>query len=256
MEGVSGRQVAVLFDVDGTLAETERDGHRVAFNQAFAEAGLDWHWDERLYGELLKVTGGKERIACYATQSAPAFLAQPDADRRIAMLHARKNSVYAELVARGAVTLRPGVPLLFDSIERAGWQLGIVTTTSRANVTALLDATLGHNALARFAVVVCGEDVARKKPDPEAYCLALQRLPASSTAIAVEDTRNGLLSALGAGIATVIVRSVSGADDDVSGAAAVFDGYASDGATHAALDVTALRRLLVPDELPKRATKR
>lgn len=220
-------QRAVLFDVDGTLAETEHDGHRVAFNQAFAEAGLDWHWDEALYGELLAVTGGRERIAHYAQRRHPDWLAAADAPARIADLHQHKNAHYAAIVERGSIPLRPGVAQLFDAIERRGWQLGLVTTTSRANLQVLLTSTLGAAALDRFAVIVCGEDVARKKPDSEAYVLALARLGlAPDACIAVEDSRNGLLAARAAGLHTAIVRSLYTRDEDFTGAAALHDGYA------------------------------
>ena len=218
---------AVLFDVDGTLAETERDGHRVAFNQAFADAGLNWHWDEALYGELLAVSGGRERIAHFARLHHPQWLAAADAPARIAELHQRKNAHYAAIVERGAIPLRPGVARLFDDIRARSWQLGVVTTTSRANLAVLLTSTLGTGALARFAVLVCGEDVARKKPDPEAYRLALGRLGlGAGQCIAVEDSRNGLLAARAAGLRTVIVRSLYTRGEDFTGAASVRDGYA------------------------------
>jgi HAD superfamily hydrolase (TIGR01509 family) len=219
---------AVIFDVDGTLAETERDGHRVAFDRAFAEAGLPWRWDERLYGELLAVTGGRERIAHYARRFAPDWFAAAGADQRIAALHARKNAHYAAIVGSGALALRPGLVQLLDALAAAGLRLAVATTTSRANLDVLLRATLGENRPARFEVAVCGEDVARKKPDPEAYALALRRLrlPAAQC-VAIEDSANGLRAARGAGIATIVVRSLYTRDEDFSGALAVFDGYAT-----------------------------
>jgi len=238
----AGAQHAVLFDVDGTLAETERDGHRVAFNRAFAEAGLDWHWDELLYGELLAVTGGRERIGHYARLRQPQWLSAAGAEARIAALHRRKNALYAAIVAAGAIRLRPGVAALFDEIERRRWRLGIVTTTSRDNLAVLLRSTLGAGALERFAVIVCGEEVARKKPDPEAYLLALARLAlAPAACVAIEDSRNGLRAAHGAGLRTLIVRSRYARDEDFAEADAVYDGYAPhtagglDGAALAAL---------------------
>jgi HAD superfamily hydrolase (TIGR01509 family) len=218
---------AVVFDVDGTLAETERDGHRVAFNRAFAEAGLPWQWDEERYGELLTVTGGKERIAHFAKRYAPQWLADGRSTERIAALHARKNVHYAAIVDAGELRLRPGLQRLLDALASSGLRLAIATTTSRANVDVLLRATLGAGASARFDAIVCGEDVARKKPDPEVYTLALRqlRLPAERC-LAVEDSANGVRAALAAGIATLVVRSLYTRDEDFSGALRVFDGYA------------------------------
>jgi HAD superfamily hydrolase (TIGR01509 family) len=221
------RDRAILFDVDGTLAETERDGHRVAFNAAFADAGLPWHWDPESYGKLLRVAGGKERIAAFAQRFDRGWFAQADVATQIAHLHRRKNAHYAALVARGAIALRPGVRELFDALAASRARLALVTTTSRSNLTVLLQTALGADALKRFAVIVAGEDVARKKPSPDAYLLALERLglPAEAT-IAVEDSTNGLLAAQGAEIATVIVRSHYTQAQDFNGALALFDDYA------------------------------
>ena len=188
---------ALVFDVDGTLAETE-EAHRRAFNETFAEAGLPWSWDRPLYARLLEVTGGKERIRHFidAVGAGPRLDAAAIAD-----LHARKTVRYARLVATGEVTLRPGVARLLGEAQAAGVRLAIATTTSAPNVTSLLEATLGPGALDRFDVVAAGDIVPAKKPAPDIYLLALDRLSlVPERCLAVEDSRNGLLSSFAAGI--------------------------------------------------------
>lgn len=200
---------ALLWDVDGTLAETERDGHRVAFNLAFAEAGLAWGWTEQRYAELLHVTGGRERILTdMATRrEAPAGEAEREALAR--RLHARKNQFYAEQVAQGRVLARPGVVGLIREAAAAGLVQAIVTTTSRSNVQALLPTLLGPHWGACFSAVLCGEDTERKKPDPEVYTLALQRLGlAPHEALAIEDSTPGARAAQAAGVPLVLRPSV------------------------------------------------
>ena len=198
----------LLWDVDGTLAETEHDGHLVAFNQAFEALGVPWRWSEARYAELLAVTGGRERLL-HDLRSHP--WAPLDADERLALaerVHALKNARYARIVAEGRIPLRPGVRELLDDCAQAGVAMAIVTTTSRANLHALLAAHLGSQWQARFATVVCGEDVARKKPDPQAYALALGalRLAAHDT-LAIEDAPAGVAAARAAGIPVVVTRS-------------------------------------------------
>jgi len=193
---------ALIFDVDGTLAETE-EVHRQAFNDAFVAAGLAWVWDRDLYRRLLEVTGGKERMAHYAEAYRPQ-----DVDRvlpMIAGLHRDKTARYAEIVAAGRVPLRPGVRRLIEEAEAAGVALAVATTTTLDNVTTLLDAGLGAGAAARFAVIGAGDIVPRKKPAPDIYQHVLERLGiAAEGAVAFEDSRNGLLAARGAGLRTVV----------------------------------------------------
>ncbi len=225
---------ALIFDVDGTLAETE-EIHRQAFNASFARAGLGWHWDRDLYAKLLEVTGGKERIRHYieAHGGVPALDAAT-----IARLHADKTAEYTSLVASGAVALRPGVLRLLDEAQAAGLTLAIATTTSPPNVDALLRATMGPDGPARFAVIAAGDCVPAKKPAPDIYQFALARLGLPPEAcIAFEDTPNGLRAALGAGIATVIITSLYGGVDGFEGALAIVDSLGEpDLCSHASRD--------------------
>ncbi len=203
---------ALIFDVDGTLAETE-EGHREAFNAVFADYGLPWVWDRELYRELLRVTGGKERILHYARTRDPERLAETAA--RMAAVHEAKNARYAQWVRASGGALRPGVRRLIEEARASGLRLAIATTTSRANVEALLGAAFGGNVV--FDVMVCGEDVHRKKPDPEVYAVALRRLELPAEAcLAFEDSRNGLLAARAAGLRTVLTPSAYSAGEDVS----------------------------------------
>jgi HAD superfamily hydrolase (TIGR01509 family) len=200
---------ALLWDVDGTLAETERDGHRVAFNQAFEACGLPWHWSVERYGELLAVTGGRERLLhdMNVRADAPAL-----ADERAALarrIHQRKNGLYAEIIATRGIALRPGVRELMDDCSERGVRMAITTTTSRSNVEALLRAQLGASWRELFAVLVCGEDVAAKKPHPEVYLQALERLGIGPLqALAIEDSPGGVAAARAADVPVVVTRSV------------------------------------------------
>jgi HAD superfamily hydrolase (TIGR01509 family) len=214
------RTPVLIFDVDGTLAETE-SVHRCAFNAAFREAGIAWYWDVRTYKRLLQVTGGKERIRAFARSRPPRLILS---DHSIACLHRRKTAHYTRLIAQHACLLRPGVePFIRDALSR-GQTLAIATTTTFDNVDALLRAALAPDWRAHFAAVVAGDDVARKKPAPDVYLEVLARLqrPASDC-LAIEDSANGLKAATAASIPTFITRSEYFRDDDFSKAMAVFD---------------------------------
>ena len=213
---------ALVFDVDGTLADTERDGHRPAFNAAFAQAGLPWHWRVEEYRELLAVTGGKERIRHFCEQHDPAFLARPGADETIAALHADKTRRYVAYAAAGRIGLRPGVARLVTQARAAGTRLAIATTTSPENVTVLLDACFGPDATTWFEVIGAGDVVPRKKPAPDIYTWVVERLDLRpEECLAVEDSAVGLRAAVAAGLPTVVTQNPYTASDDTTGALAV-----------------------------------
>jgi HAD superfamily hydrolase (TIGR01509 family) len=208
---------ALIFDVDGTLAETERHGHRVAFNSAFAEAGLDWRWDETLYGALLKIAGGPERIAHYARAYRSSAQTDTDLQALVERLHANKTRQYVALVSAGTVHLRPGIARIIGEARAQKTLLGIATTTTRANVTALIESTLGPRALAWFAAIGTAQEVAPKKPDPAVYQWVLGRLGVrAQEALALEDSRNGLMAAHRAGIPCIVTPTPYSADEDFS----------------------------------------
>lgn len=226
-----------MFDVDGTLADTERDAHRVAFNAAFREAGLAWRWDEALYGELLAVTGGKERIRHYAGRHRPQFASAPDHAERVAALHRAKTRHYTALAASGRIPLRPGVANLLHEARAAGLRLAIATTTTPENIAALLEPALGAGAMSWFDVIGAGDVVPAKKPAPDIYFWVLERLALPAGAcLAFEDSENGLRAALGAGIATLVTPSGYTSGQCFDGAAAVLPDLSGVG-------VAALRRL-------------
>jgi HAD superfamily hydrolase (TIGR01509 family) len=214
---------ALIFDVDGTLAETE-EIHRRAFNETFASFGLDWHWSVELYAELLLVTGGKERMRHFAAMRQPET---EISDERLAELHRCKTTRFGELIAAGACTLRPGIVDVLNAAVAQKQRLAIATTTSRDNVDALLRATLGRRGLDLFDPIVAGEDVADKKPAPEVYFKALDRLglPAHEC-LAIEDSRNGLIAASAAGIPVLVTRSAYFRHETFDGAYAVIDSLA------------------------------
>jgi HAD superfamily hydrolase (TIGR01509 family) len=215
---------ALIFDVDGTLADTERDGHRVAFNQAFAEAGLDWNWSESLYGELLAVTGGKERMQFYLDRYRTDWPRPNNLKQLIVDLHAAKTKHYTRLLAAGAIPLRPGVRRLLESARQAGLRLAIATTTTPANVTALLENALAADGTSWFEVIAAGDIVPAKKPAPDIYTYALDKMGLPPQAcLAFEDSYNGLVSARDAGLSTVITINDYTKDQDFTGALVVLD---------------------------------
>ncbi len=211
---------ALIFDVDGTLADTE-SVHLAAFNQAFAELGLDWVWTPAMYLNLLDVSGGKERILHYWRQVNPDIkvLTAQDLQDRIDHIHALKTAIYENAVNNGAVSLRPGVLKLMDEAQGAGLQLAIATTTSPVNVAALLRLAIGADWRMNFTAIGDASTAPMKKPHPQVYLqmIAALTLPASAC-LALEDSSNGLRAATAAGLATVITTNLFTLHHDFTGA--------------------------------------
>ncbi len=216
---------ALIFDVDGTLADTE-EAHRRAFNDAFADFGFEWRWDRALYKELLKTGGGKQRIRHYIEiRRADGFI-DPVLGDKIADLHKHKTELYGRRLDSGAVPLRPGVERLIRQAHNEGTRLAIATTTSRANVAGLFAATMGQDALDWFEIVGSGEWVADMKPSPEIYLRVLEKMALSpDVCLALEDSANGLKAALAANVAVVVTPATYTVDDDFSGALAVISDF-------------------------------
>ncbi len=196
---------ALIFDVDGTLAETERDGHRVAFNDTFRAAGLDWHWSVETYGSLINVAGGKERIRHYINTVQPPIPPDTDLDILIAELHQAKTHRYRTLLQTNGIALRPGVRRLITAARSAGVSLAIATTSHLDNAIALLEATLGPDTLTWFEVIAAGDIVPHKKPAPDIYYYVLEKLALPPQhCLVIEDSHQGLTAATTAGLCTVI----------------------------------------------------
>lgn len=211
---------AVIFDVDGTLVDSERHGHRIAFNMAFEAFGLPYQWDEEEYGRLLRTTGGQRRIDGYLASHGVA-----EEERAILApaLHAKKTAITNDLIGEGRIQPRPGVVRLLGELTGAGTRLAVATTGSRGWVEQVLATSLGDFT---FEVVVTGDEVTARKPDPEAFTVALERLglPAGA-AVAVEDSAEGLVSAKGAGLPCVVVANGYTLDHDLGAADLVLDGF-------------------------------
>lgn len=245
---------AIIFDVDGTLAETERLGHLVAYNQAFEELGADWEWSDAFYGDLLRIEGGAERLDHYLGKYHPEFESAEDRAAFVSDAHGRKNVHYRALLDAGQVPLRTGIRRLIAEARSEGIRLAIASSSLRANVLALLTTELGDDAESLFDAIVTGDDVNYKKPEPEIYRRVLERLdlPASAC-IAIEDSENGCRAAVACGLPTIVTISSFTSGHSFGGSLLVVDSLgepdrpwhviagSAGGAGY--LDVATLRRL-------------
>ena len=212
---------ALMLDVDGTIAESE-DAHREAFNAAFKEFGVAWHWDQAIYRDLLGVSGGRERIRHYIDRTHPEMASRPDLYSFIEAMHKAKSQAYAELVEDKAVGVRPGVIRLLSEARECGLRLALVTSTTEENLRALFDKALGNDVLSWFEVIGDGNKVPAKKPAPDIYSWALQEFGLPATAcLAIEDSPKGLQASLAAGVAAIVTVSSYTEGEDFTGATAV-----------------------------------
>ena len=222
---------AVLFDVDGTLAETERFGHLVAVNEAFRSVGLDWEWSAELYGELLKVTGSTERINHYVANYSPEYRhINENLDELIAEIVSHKNANYKRIAENGEIPLRPGVERVLRELHESDVRMGIATTTTPQNVDALLLGNIGGDVLDWFEVIAAGNMVPVKKPAPDIFIYAMEQMQLQpEVCLAVEDSENGVRSAVAAGLPVLVIESEYSTGHDLSGADLVVDHWGSDG---------------------------
>ena len=242
---------AVLFDVDGTLSETERYGHLVAMNEAFTAVGLDWCWSAELYGELLKVTGSTERLGHYVKTYKPAYEhINNNLDELITEIVKHKNANYKRIAESGEIPLRPGVERVLREVHASDIRMGIATTTTPQNVDALLMGNIGGDALDWFEVIAAGNVVPDKKPAGDIYTYALEKLNLKpEECLAIEDSENGVRSALAAGIPVLVIESEYSTGHDLSGAALIVDEWGGVGQAMNVLQGDAMGRSMVTLEL-------
>jgi HAD superfamily hydrolase (TIGR01509 family) len=212
---------AIIFDVDGTIADTE-SLHLRAFNRAFADAGLDWHWDDAAYDDLLSIEGGLARIRAWVEDHRPRDLAWAEGEGALTALHAAKSAIYLRTLENEGLPLRPGVRRLIHEARSQGIALGVCTTSSRLNFEALILNAMGFEALDWFGAVITGDDVTAPKPDPQGYAAACARLGvAPQDAVAIEAGPRGLAAARAAGLTVIACPGRGSRADDMAGAALV-----------------------------------
>ncbi|MGW7236450.1 HAD-IA family hydrolase [Streptomyces sp. NPDC054804] len=216
---------ALVFDCDGVLADTERDGHLPAFNRTFEEFGLPVRWSEEEYAEKVKIGGGKERMRTLLTPDFVAAAGLPSdpaaLDEQVAAWHRRKTEIYTAIIGGGSIPPRPGVRRVAAAAHEAGWTLAVASTSAEASVRSVLELAMGPELVPHFSVFA-GDVVPRKKPAPDIYACVLQRLDLDpATVVVIEDSRNGLLAALGAGLACAVTTSAYTGQEDFTGASLV-----------------------------------
>jgi HAD superfamily hydrolase (TIGR01509 family) len=220
---------ALIFDVDGTLADTE-ETHRQAFNAAFIQFELWWDWGPQLYAELLSISGGKERIGRYIDSLEASAAEKARLHQLVPAIHREKTRLFTELIADGRAPFRPGVARLVREARAAGCKVAIASTTTAANVEALISSNLGQDAYREFAVIACGDQVPEKKPAPDIYNLVLAELGLPAAAcVAFEDSGNGVQAAKAAGLFTVVTPTLWTVAQDFSGADLVLHGLGDPG---------------------------
>lgn len=213
--------VALLWDMDGTFAESE-EVHRIAFNTAFKEFGVPWHWDRAIYSEMLTIDGGKERLRHYISRTHPEMMSRPDLYSFIEALHATKNHVYADMIAKHSIEVRPGVIRLIREAREKGLRLAIAAAAALENLHALFDEILGKDALSWFEAIGDGSKVPAKKPAPDIYHWVLQEMGLPPMAcISIEDTPKGSRASLAAGVTSIVAVSTFTANEEFAGATAV-----------------------------------
>jgi HAD superfamily hydrolase (TIGR01509 family) len=216
----------LIFDCDGVLADTERYGHLPSFNQTFEEFGLPFRWSEEEYGRKLAIGGGKERMASMLTPDvirAAGLPEDPEAlAAEVAKWHKRKTALYTEMVAAGKLPPRPGIRRLISAAQDAGWTLAVASTSAEPSVRAILEFAIGKDRADRFDLLLAGDVVPKKKPDPAIYLLAIERLAVPpADVLVVEDSRNGLLAAVGAGLRCLMTVNGYTEEEDSSEATLV-----------------------------------
>jgi HAD superfamily hydrolase (TIGR01509 family) len=211
---------AIFWDQDGVIIDTEKDGHRVAFNKMFKEFGYDFEWDVDTYGKLLEISGGKERMRHYFIEKGIMLEGIPEKDAELLLtLHKKKTAIFVEMIESGILPLRAGVKRLMQEAMDAGLRLGVCTTANERSANAIAKGMLGDINL---EFVLAGDVVSKKKPDPEIYLLALEKSGLSpDECIVIEDSRNGILAARSAGLRAVATTNIYTENEDLSVASIV-----------------------------------